>query len=72
MKRRPVALVGLALLTSACATAGGERSTAEPLRARHALGVQRILVLAVAFPDVKPERSLPQIREHVLEKTAEY
>ncbi|MBU2623662.1 MAG: hypothetical protein KKD92_15235 [Proteobacteria bacterium] len=60
------------LLVSACATTQGEWGTEQVLRAQNALGVQRILILGVSFPDIKPERSLEQIREHVLEKAARY
>ena len=38
----------------------------------HALGVQRILVLAVSFPKISPGKGLSQIRKDVLENTAEY
>ncbi len=44
----------------------------QPVRAQQALGVQRILVLAVSFSDTFQERPLSQIRKHVLEDTAEY
>ncbi len=68
-----LSLIGaLLFLASACATTGGGPEAGQPLRAQHALGVQRILVLAVSFPDVTGQRSLSQIREHVLERTAEY
>ncbi len=68
-----IGVMGLLLsLVSACATPGVGLGVGEPLRAQHALGVQRILVLAVAFPGVTPGRSLSQIREHVLERTIEY
>jgi len=42
------------------------------LRAQAALGVQPILVLAVSFPNVNPDKSIAQISNHVLEKTADY
>lgn len=66
------AIVLMLFLASACATPGGGQEPEQPLRAQHSLGVQRILVLAVSFPNVTGERSLSQIREHVLERTAEY
>jgi hypothetical protein len=44
----------------------------QPIRAQQALGVQRILILAVSFSDTFEEVPLPQIRKHVLESTAEY
>lgn len=75
MKRRTleISFIGFMLfLVSACAAIGGVRGSEQPLRAQHALGVQRILVLAVSFPDIEPGRTLSQIREHVLKKTAEY
>jgi predicted HTH transcriptional regulator len=59
-------------LASACATTGRGNKATEPVRAQHALGVQRILILAVSFPEIELERSLEQIREHVLERTAIY
>ena len=66
-------LIGVMLfLASACATTGRGNKATEPVRAQHALGVQRILILAVSFPEIELERSLEQIREHVLERTAIY
>jgi len=46
--------------------------TLQPMRAQFALGVQRALVLAVSFPNIKPDKSISAIGDHVLEKTADY
>jgi M6 family metalloprotease-like protein len=62
-------LVALAL--AGCATAG-DGGGASALRAQHALGVRRLLVLGVSFPGIEPGRSLAQLREHVLERSADY
>lgn len=59
-------------LVSAFATIRNGYGAGQPLRAQHALGVQRILVLAVSFPKVELEMSLSQVREKVIEKTANY
>jgi M6 family metalloprotease-like protein len=45
---------------------------APPLRAQHALGVQRILVLAVSFSDVPDVPSLGQMKQRMLDEPAEY
>jgi M6 family metalloprotease-like protein len=42
-----------------------------PLRAQFALGVQRVLVLAVSFPNIKP-KSISEIGSDVLAKVADY
>lgn len=60
------------LFVSGCATVGGDREAGPPLRAQHALGAQRLLVLGVSFPDVKMVKPLRRIREEVLEQTANY
>lgn len=68
-----IVLIGMmCLAVSACAAAGPGRDAGASLRARHALGVQRVLVLGVSFPDVEPGRSLDYLRDHVLERTARY
>ena len=58
--------------TSACTTIPTGYGVERTLRAQHALGIQRILVLAVSFPKISPGRELSQIRKDVLENTAEY
>lgn len=60
------------LLISACATAGGDREAGPPLRARHALGVKRLLVLAVSFADVPSVLPLGRIKERMLDGLDEY
>ena len=64
------ALVTTALAVAACATIGDVPGPA--LRAQHALGVRRLLVLGVSFPGIEPGKTLAQLREHVLERSAEY
>jgi M6 family metalloprotease-like protein len=61
-----------AALGAVCASVGGEAPAADELRAQHALGVQRVLVLAVSFPGIEPGRTLAQVRERVLEQSARY
>ena len=56
----------------ACASLRVGHEAEQPIRAQQALGVQRILVLAVSFQDTYEEMPLPQIRKGVLETTAEY
>ncbi len=65
--------VGVVMLCG-CVTAGqtGDAKATTPLLARQALGVQRVLVLAVSFPNIEPEVSLSMIRTRVLEKTERY
>ena len=60
------------LFVIACFTHSDVQGAEPPLRAQHALGVQQMLVLAVSFPKVELEMSLPQIREKAIEKTAKY
>lgn len=43
-----------------------------PLRAQHALGVQRVLVLAVSFPDYPTLPSLGLMKQNMLDEPAEY
>jgi M6 family metalloprotease-like protein len=50
----------------------GVTGAAPPLRAQHALGVQRILVLAVSFSDVPDVPSLGQMKQRMLDEPAEY
>ena len=64
------ALVAVTLAVAACATVGD--APGPPLRAQHALGVRRLLVLGVSFPGIEPGRTPAQLREHVLERSAEY
>jgi len=64
------ALVTTALAVAACATIGDVPGPA--LRAQHAFGVRRLLVLGVSFPGIEPGKTLAQLREHVLERSAEY
>lgn len=42
------------------------------IRAKNSLGTQRVLVLAVKFPNIQPEKSLGKIKEDVLEGCAKY
>lgn len=75
MKRRilEMGLIVIMLLgASGFATIHNGYGAEQPLRAQHALGVQRILVLAVSFPKIPPGKGLSQIREDVLKNTAEY
>jgi M6 family metalloprotease-like protein len=75
MKRR-ILEMGLVVImffgAFAFATIRNGYGTEQPIRAQHALGVQRILVLAVSFPKIPPEKGLSQIRKDILEDTAEY
>ncbi|HZX60538.1 MAG TPA: hypothetical protein VFF51_02190, partial [Candidatus Methylomirabilis sp.] len=66
------ALLLMALAVAGCATAGDSTGPAAALRAQHALGVRRLLVLGVSFPGIEPGKTLAQLREHVLERSAEY
>ena len=66
--RLSVAVVAVTVLLFLCgATAAGS-----PLRAQHALGVQRVLVLAVSFPDVPTVPPLRRIKERMLDGPIEY
>ena len=75
MKRR-ILKIGLVVIiffwVFASATIRNGYGAEQPIRAQHALGVQRILVLAVSFSDTNPEMPLPQIRKRLLETTAQY
>ena len=64
------ALVAATLAVAACATIGDVPGP--PLRAQHALGARRLLVLGVSFPGIEPGKTLAQLREHVLDRSAEY
>lgn len=66
------ALLLMALAVISCATTGDRTGPAATLRAQHALGVRRLLVLGVSFPGIEPGRTLAQLREHVLEGSARY
>ncbi len=70
--RRTHALLLMALAVAGCATTGDGAGPAAALRAQHALGVRRLLVLGVSFPGIEPGKTLAQLREHVLERSAEY
>ncbi len=60
------------LFVSGCATIGGVREAGPPPRAQTALGVQRVLVLAVSFPDVPTVPALDRIKQRMLDAVSEY
>lgn len=62
-----VVVAASVLLISGCATFAGP-----PLRAQHALGVQRLLVLAVSFPDVPTVPPLGAMKRRMLDGPVEY
>lgn len=66
------ALLVVVVLGAGCATVGDDAASGPPLRAQHALGVRRVLVLAVSFPGIEPGRSIAQVRERLLEQSARY
>ena len=66
------ALVVAALTVAGCATMGGEPGPDLALRAQHALGARRVLVLAVSFPGIEPGTTLAQLQERVLQRSADY
>ncbi len=68
----PRALVLAALTVLGCATIGDGTSPDAALRAQHALGVRRLLVLGVSFPGIEPGRTRAQLKERVLEQCADY
>jgi len=75
MKRRIleiglVVLMVFLFLTFAAIRNG--HGTEQPIRAQYALGVQRVLVLAVSFSDTNQEMPLPQIRRRLFGPTAKY
>jgi hypothetical protein len=75
MKRRILEICFLVLMffgVSVFAAIRNGYGSEQPIRAQHALGVQRILVLAVSFSDTNLEMPLPQIRKRIFEPTAEY
>lgn len=66
--RLSVAVVAVTVLLCLC----GATVAGSPLRAQHALGVQRVLVLAVSFPDVPKVPSLGRMKQRMLDESAEY
>lgn len=60
------------LFVSGCAIVGRDRGVGPPLRAQHALGVQRLLVLAVSFADIPAVPPLGGIKARMLDGAAEY
>ncbi len=70
MKR--IQLLAMAVTVIAFLFSCGTARSEPPPRAQHALGVQRILVLAVSFPDVPNVPGLGKVREHMLDEPAEY
>lgn len=72
-KMAAAALVGvLLLLVIAGATTERRVLAGKPLHAQQALGVQRILVLAVSFPGIPAKMSLRQIKNRALDRVADY
>jgi M6 family metalloprotease-like protein len=69
---KPVKLFAVMVAVMGLLFSYGVPGAAAPPRAQHALGVQRVLVLAVAFPDVPDVPGLGKIREHMLDEPAEY
>lgn len=75
MKPRMVemGLMGVLLLwVIACATTGGGVGAGTSLHAQAALGVQRVLVLAVSFPGIPAEMPLRQVKDRALDKVTDY
>ncbi len=64
-------LIGVLLIISAGTTPGGSGELEKPIHAQHALGHQRLLILAVSFPDIESQISLSQIGEKA-EKVAQF
>ena len=63
-------IIGIILFfITACTTPSREPNTHTLLRTPQD---QRVLVLAVSFPDVSPPISISRIRSHVLDRTAKY
>ena len=62
------------LLLSACAPTIGTHDTdkSPPSHHHHVFGVQRVLVLAVSFPNITPPISLREVEIHTLHRTARY
>ena len=71
-RRAAVAVAAALLLVSGCAAVGGVREAGPPLRAQAALGVQRVLVLAVSFPDVPSVPALGRVKDRMLDRVAAY
>jgi len=69
---RRAAVAASLLLVSGCAAVGGVRDAGPPLRAQAALGVQRVLVLAVSFPDVPSVPALGRVKDRMLDRVAAY
>lgn len=65
-------LVAAVLLLAACATGGGTGEGGPPLRAQAALGVRRVLVLGVSFPDVPSVPPLARVKERMLDAVSRY
>src|SRR3972149_3308729 len=64
------ALVVVALTVAGCATIGD--GPGPTLRAQHALGIRRVLVLGVSFPGTEPGKTLAQLKAAGLEEAADY
>jgi M6 family metalloprotease-like protein len=69
MKPIRIPVVAVAMIALLCSCYAG---AAPLLRAQHALGVQRVLVLAVSFPDVPKPSPLGQIKQYMLDEPAAY
>ncbi|OGL00828.1 MAG: hypothetical protein A3E31_17810 [Candidatus Rokubacteria bacterium RIFCSPHIGHO2_12_FULL_73_22] len=67
-----VAVAASLLFVSGCVAVGGVRDAGPPLRAQAALGVQRVLVLAVSFPDEPTVPALGRIKERMLDRVTAY
>ena len=71
-KMAGMALMGLLLLLVVAATTGRRVVAGKPLHAQQALGVQRVLVLAVSFPGIPTKMSLRQVKNRALDRVADY
>lgn len=75
MRRRSwkLGLIGVMLfLVSGCATTDGAGKAEGLVHAQYALGVQRVLVLAVSFPGVPTDMPLRKVKERALDNVADY